>query len=76
MFGFGDDRMHKQFQLVMMNMLYCEYNFTEEQWMTHVDRALLELRKDPEFKSDPEKLREHYRQEWRTFVALRGNSRN
>jgi transcription elongation factor GreA-like protein len=63
-----------QFQLIMMNMLYDKYHYTEEQWMEHVEKALVILRRDnPRYTDrDIDRLREKHRQDWRNFIALKG----
>jgi hypothetical protein len=68
MFGQED----KRFQLIMMNMLYREYHFTEEQWMEKVEVALNALRKEnPKYTArDIDRIREQQRRDWRDFVAL------
>ena len=69
MFGFGID---ERAQLIMMNMLYHQYHYTEDQWMERVEVALQTVRKEnPKYTDrDIDRLREKQRQDWRDFVAL------
>lgn len=65
------DSIGEMFQLSLMNFLYHQQKYNEEQWMAHVDKALIELKKNPKFADrDMTKFREKQRQQWRDFVAL------